>query len=53
MAPNHQNIRTSPISAVKINSNPSERAKTDNEMLAKQTLPHHIFDCADELVVKE
>lgn len=47
MAQNHQNIFISPISGVKINSNPA------NEMLGKQTLPHHIFDRADELVVKE
>lgn len=53
MAPNHQNICISPISGVKLNCNPLERAKPDNEMLAKQTLPHHVFDGADELVVKE
>lgn len=53
MPPNHQNICISPVSGVKINSNPLERAKTANEMLAQQTLPHHIFDRADELVVKE
>lgn len=53
MAQNHQNICLSHISGVKINCNPLERAKTDNETLAKQTLPHHIFDRADELVVKE
>lgn len=37
------NLQNQPVSVI----------KTNNEMLAKQTFPHHIFNRADELVVEE